>query len=78
MPDEVRSNYDYAAAAKEYFAEAERIGRRIKELRQEYRRTGSYLLKGHISNLRDVQRELEKTALLMAQRAEWRAQEKEE
>jgi len=71
-----RAHMDYPQIAKGYFAEAERIGERIRKLRKEYRQTGDVMLRFHIENLRAVQRDMEQTGLQMVQRAEWRRQEK--
>ena len=76
--NEVCAPIDYAAMGKEYLAQADAIGEKVAQLKREYKRSGSELIRVQMENWREIEADLRHQGLDFLRRGERRKREKGE
>lgn len=76
--NEVYAPIDYAAMGKEYLAQADAIGEKVAQLKREYKRTGSELVRVQMENWKEIEADLRHQGLDFLRRGEHRKRAKGE
>lgn len=76
--NEVYAPIDYAAMGKEYLSQADTIGEKVAQLKREYKRSGSELVRVQMENWKEIEADLRHQGLDFLRRGERRKCEKGE
>ena len=75
---EYKAPLDFTAMGREYLAQADAIGEKVAQLKREYKRTDSELVRVQMENWREIEADLRHQGLDFLQRGERRKCEKGE
>lgn len=75
---EYKVSLDFTAMGKEYLSQADAIGGKVSQLKREYKRTGSELVRVQMENWKEIEADLRHQGLDFIRRGERRGKQDKE